>query len=223
MKEASNTIVHFYRAAVMHADVWRRRLDATTNWAVGSTAGMVTFAFSSPELPHFVVLLAGMFTTFFLIMESRRYQAYDMWRRRVKSMDRWIIAPALSPATAPPDDEVERRLTTLAADLGTSVPRLPFMQAVGYRIRRNYGFLYLAALGSWLLKIGVHPTPAGDFGEYVRRAHIHAVPGSVVLGLTLVGALGLLYLALRARTERMEGWVELPSPLEHVEHALRGD
>ena len=78
---ADNTIVlvHFYRAAVVHADVWRRRLDATTNWAVVTTAAVVTFAFGEAQAPHFVLLMALLFGLFFLVMESLRYQIYHVW------------------------------------------------------------------------------------------------------------------------------------------------
>lgn len=44
----NTTLTHFYRAVVGHADVWRQRMDATTNWAAATTAGMITFAFSTP-------------------------------------------------------------------------------------------------------------------------------------------------------------------------------
>ena len=32
--EFANAMIHFYRAEVTRANVWRQRLDATTNWAV---------------------------------------------------------------------------------------------------------------------------------------------------------------------------------------------
>ena len=44
-------LVHFYRAVVSHADVWRQRMDATTNWAAATTAAMVTFAFGNASAP----------------------------------------------------------------------------------------------------------------------------------------------------------------------------
>ena len=66
---ASNPLIaHFYRAVVSHADVWRQRMDATTNWAAATTAGMVTFAFGTPAAPHVVLLLAAAFDLIFLLM-----------------------------------------------------------------------------------------------------------------------------------------------------------
>lgn len=216
MREPSATIVHFYRATVMHADIWRRRLDATTNWAVVSTAAIVTFAFSRPESPHFVLLLAVLFSVFFLVMEARRYQSFHMWRRRVHVMNRYVVAPSLAPALAPEDEDIEAALERLAEDLGSSVPRVSFVDAVGYRIRRNYGFLFAAVLATWLLKVWHYPEPAASLGGFVERAEVGLLPGRFVLGIVAVAAVLTLIAALAARTERMEDWNELPSPLKRA-------
>ena len=95
--DLSNPVfVHFYRAVVAHMDVWRQRMDATTNWAAATTAAMVTFSFGSVDSPHFVLLLALGFNSVFLLMESRRYQTFDLWRRRFRLLNRYMIAPALT-------------------------------------------------------------------------------------------------------------------------------
>ena len=65
---SSPVLVHFYRAVVGHMDVWRQRMDATTNWATATTAAMVTFSFSAPESPHFMLLLAVGFDAMFLFV-----------------------------------------------------------------------------------------------------------------------------------------------------------
>ncbi|MBA3889238.1 MAG: DUF2270 domain-containing protein, partial [Gemmatimonadaceae bacterium] len=88
-------IAHFYRAVVSHADVWRQRMDATTNWAAATTAGMLTFSFSAAGAPHVVLLLSLAFDVMFLLMESRRYQVYDLWRRRFRTLNRYLIVPVL--------------------------------------------------------------------------------------------------------------------------------
>jgi uncharacterized membrane protein len=60
--------VHFYRSVVSHMDVWRQRMDATTNWAVATSAGMMTFTFTAPQAPHFIMLMALSFDAMFLFM-----------------------------------------------------------------------------------------------------------------------------------------------------------
>lgn len=91
----STVVVHFYRALVSHMDTWRQRMDATTNWAAATTAGMITFSFGDPATPHFVLLLAFAFNCTFLLMEARRYQIFDLWRRRFRLLNRYFVAPEL--------------------------------------------------------------------------------------------------------------------------------
>jgi len=205
--------VHFYRALVMHMDVWRQRMDATTNWAVATTAVMLTFTFTSPDAPHFVMLMALAFDGMFLFMESRRYQTFDLWRRRFRTLNHYLIAPTLVGRDTPSAEEIERHYASIAADLGRTVPHLPIMHAVGYRIRRNYVYLFAIAILAWLLKLEVHPHPAATFAEFVGRAGVGFVTGPFVfagiVGFVAIAAL----LAIRAPSEGMIGWSEVPSPL----------
>lgn len=209
-------LVHFYRAAVLHADVWRQRLDATTNWAVVTTAAVLTFSFGSSQTEQFVVLVALVFDFFFLFMESRRYQTYNLWQRRVRVLHRFLIAPALVEAPEEWRDPRDMKLAELAADLGQTVPAISLTAALGYRIRRNYGPLVTLVLLTWTLKLYVHPQNAETWAEYVDRARVGLVPGSaVLLGVGLFLAV-FIYLAIRAPSEQMEDWVELPAPIDRI-------
>ena len=213
MREPNNAIVHFYRAAVMHTDVWRRRTDATTNWAVVSTAALITFSFSDPKNPHFILLVGLAFDIFFLVMESRRYQVLQRWRLRVHQMNRWVIAPHLSPSNAPTDEEIEVGLAALAKDLGNTTPKISLLQAMGYRTRRNYGFVFMVVLLTWLLKLWYHPAPGGDM---IERAAVGVVPGGIVLTAVLFTAIALTFTAFYAPSEAMENWEELGSPMDRI-------
>jgi uncharacterized membrane protein len=122
--------VHFYRAVVGHMDVWRQRMDATTNWAAATAAGMVTFTFGTASSPHFVLLLAFGFNCVFLLMESRRYQTFDLWRRRFRLLNRHMIVPVLE-GEAGSTAEQQEGLRRVAEDLGRMVPHLPLAHAIG--------------------------------------------------------------------------------------------
>lgn len=209
-RSSDQVLVHFYRAVVGHADAWRQRMDATTNWAAATTAGMISVSFGGAA-PHFVLLLALGFDTMFLLMESRRYQIYDLWRRRVQWLNRYYIAPALSQSAAAPEVSREK-LDELAADLGRTVPHLSLSHAIGYRIQRNYGYLFGVALFAWMLKLSMHPRSA-DPAVVLERARVGILPGATVVALVIVFVLGAAFLALRAPSERMVGWVETPSRL----------
>jgi uncharacterized membrane protein len=209
-------LVHLYRAAVTHADIWRQRLDATTNWAVITTAAVLTFAFSNRDTPHFVMLLALLFVLFFLYMESRRYQAYNLWQRRIRVLHRALIVPALKSKEEVDHELVTLLLRRLADDFATWFPALPLWAALGYRLRRNYGPLITLILLTWLLKLYIHPTVSHEWADYVASAAVGLVPGSVVLIGTGVFFLALILLALSAPSEQMKEWSSLPAPIERI-------
>lgn len=206
--------VHFYRAVVAHMDVWRQRMDATTNWAAATTAAMVTFSFGSAQSPHFVLLLALAFNSVFLIMESRRYQTFDLWRRRFRLLNRYVVAPVLVGHAERPTEEQREALARVAEDLGRMIPHVTLGQAVGFRLRRNYIYLMAVGLVAWVLKLEVHPEPAGDLAEMARRASMGTVPGPAVVAAVALVVLGGLLLALRAPSERMLNWADVPSPYQ---------
>jgi uncharacterized membrane protein len=206
--------VHFYRAVVGHMDVWRQRMDATTNWAAATTAAMVTFTFGTVTSPHFVLLLAIVFNLVFLLMESRRYQIFDLWRRRFRVLNRYVVAPVLMEGEGVDPAEQREALRRVAEDLGRMVPHLPLTKAIGYRIRRNYAYLFGVTAMAWALKLEVHPTPAVGAGEVIQRAAIGDVPGSIVAMVMGGILLALVGLALRAPSEQMVGWADIPSPFQ---------
>jgi uncharacterized membrane protein len=239
-------LVHFYRAVVMHMDVWRQRMDATTNWAAATSAVMITFALGNVESPHFVLVIAFGFDLVFLLMESRRYQIFDLWRRRFRLLNRHLIVPALlgearagetgaglvaagavagleADATEPDaaaDSDAEG-LRTLANDLGHLVPRIGLASALGYRLRRNYGYLILVVIAAWLLTLEMHPAPAHGFADLVRRGAVGPIAGGVVLLVVGLHAVLLLAMALFAPSERMRAWREVPSPILRLRSAER--
>lgn len=220
---SSPVIVHFYRAVVGHMDVWRQRMDATTNWAAATTAAMVTFAFSAPESPHFMLLLTVGFDTMFLLMESRRYQIFDVWRRRFRLLNRYVIAPSLGVTTSTDPAVTSEALRGIGVELGRMVPHISLTLAVGYRIRRNYGYVFTLLVFAWILKLAVHPTGATTVAQLVDRAAISVLlPGPLVIGIVLTLTVVATALGLAAPTERMVDWADLPSPLRRLVYRSPG-
>lgn len=217
-------LIHFYRAAVGHADVWRNRLDATTHWAVVTTAAVVTFGFGDTHDPHFVILMALLFDFLFLYMEARRYQIYHRWMWRLRLLHHYLIVPALRGGDDDPSDAlIQEKWDELADDLGRTVPRIGLLNSTGYRVRRNYGPLITLVLFVWVLKLYIHPEVAKSLSEVVERARVGVIPGAAViisLGLFLIG---LVVLAMRAPTEQMKDWVTLPSPIGRITRLGSGD
>ena len=63
--EFKTAMVHFFRAEIQRANVWRQRLDTTTNWAVVTTGAAITIAFNQSG-HHAVILLNTLLVTLFL-------------------------------------------------------------------------------------------------------------------------------------------------------------
>ena len=65
---------------------------------------------------------------------------------------------------------------------------------------------------SWLLKLEVHPGPAAGWDEFIARAAIGTIPSGAVIALYGGTMLLMIVLALRAPSERMINWADIPSP-----------
>jgi uncharacterized membrane protein len=222
-RRSNQLLVHHYRAVVSHMDVWRQRMDATTNWAAATAAGMIAFGFTTTA-PHAVILLALGFQSVFLLMEARRYQVFDLWRRRFRTLNRAFVAPALAGADDDIAPEDAQLLAALARDLGRTIPHMDLLHALGYRIRRNYGYLFAGTLLAWALKVEMHPQPTAAAGEFLRRAAVSVIPGPFIVASVAAFAGTVLVLALSAPSEGMLDWSEVPTPWQRLRRrSSRGD
>ena len=97
-KDRSAILIHYYRAMVGRADVWRTRMDTTTNWAIGATAAISSFTLGAAEVPHFVIYIGVLMTFAFLQLEARRLTFYHLWQQRVLLLENGLIRAALEMA-----------------------------------------------------------------------------------------------------------------------------
>ena len=190
--ELNTAMVHFYRGEVTRANTWRNRLDTTTNWAVLTTGATLSFAFSSPINPHFVILINTILVAFFLFMEARRYRYYEIWSSRVRVLETGYFTHVLSPEL-PVDDSWKEHLIN---DLRTPHFTISEWEAVGRRLRRNYLWIFMLLAASWNLKVYMHPVPAYDFNAFIDRATIGLVPGEIVFLAGIFFNIGLLVFAM---------------------------
>jgi uncharacterized membrane protein len=187
--ELTTALVHLYRAEVGRSVRWRTRLDVTTNWAVLTTGAGMTFALGDAEPQrHVVILLSSLLLAFFLVLEARRYRLYDVWQRRVSLLERSFYGPLLDPAGAPAG---EGWRATLAESLREPRYGISLVQAMAWRLRRNYIWLFVANAMIWLVKIDLHPAPTANAMEFIRRAAVGPLPGwlMLVFGLLFNGTL----------------------------------
>jgi uncharacterized membrane protein len=190
--EFNTAIVHLYRGEVTRANTWRNRLDTTTNWAVLTTGATLSFAFSSPTNPHFVILINTVLVGFFLFMEARRYRYYEIWSSRVRIVETGYFTQILTPDLAADD----AWMALLVDDLKTPHFTISEWEALGRRLRRNYLWIFVLLAACWNLKVYIHPVPAYDFNAFIDRATIGVIPGEVVFMIGIFFNAGLLIFAL---------------------------
>ena len=176
--EMATAMAHFYRGEVQRSNTWRTRLDNTTYWAVLTVGGALSFAFSSPNNPHFLIPIISILVAIFLLMEARRYRYYEIWASRVRVIETGYYAQMLAPDGVPRDQEWASHL---ASDLLTPHFTISVWEAIGRRLRRNYIWLFALLALSWNLKVYLHPQPARSFDEFMLRAQVGLVPGWIVL------------------------------------------
>lgn len=178
---------HFYRGELDRITTWRSRMDRTTNWAVVVMAAVLTWSFSNPDNPHYVILIGAAAVGVFLFVEAQRFQGYDAWRRRVQTLQQDFFAPGYD--GRPPEDD--RWRDWLGEDLRDPTIRLSLSLAVGHRLAHVYLPLLSVFLLAWWLRIGVF----GPETTISDAAAIGAVPGLAVVAF-VVG----VYLVLAALT-----------------------
>jgi len=191
--EFTTAMVHFFRAEVQRANVWRQRLDTTTNWAVVTTGAAISFAYSRTAVEdHRLIILNVLLVTLFLYIEARRYRYYELWSYRVRLMETDFFATMLVPPFHPAPDWAE----SLAENLLHPQHPISMLEALGRRLRRNYIWIYIILGLAWLSKIWLHPSPAASWQEFLSKAAIGSVPGHIILvaGIILNGILILIAL-----------------------------
>jgi uncharacterized membrane protein len=198
-------IAHLYRGEVYRSTTWRTRLDATTNWAVVTTGIALSATFSSAEGSPLPMVLVGLLVTVFLLFEARRYRYFDVWRTRARMLERGFYVPLLRSGLAAADGWQER----LAEDYERPSYHLSFVQAVGRRLRRNYGWILGIQAVAYYGKLIIHPQPIESIAQVWDRASIGPIPGGLVVlaGLLFHGgwacfALWTLHLDRRERAAK---------------------
>ena len=216
--EFNTAMVHLYRGEVGRANVWRTRLDGTTNWAVLTTGATLSFAFSSPNNTHVMILINSLLILYFLYIEARRYMFYDLWRSRVRLMETEFFAEMLTPNS---EEDLENWRQILANDLLHPRFSITLWQALGRRLRRNYIWIFAVLVISWIVKVVIHPhQPLSIFPELYERIRIGPFPPWFVL---LAGVAFNTFVFILAITTLDRSSDETPSRQETRERMTGAD
>src|SRR6202007_3367693 len=107
--------------------------------AVIKPGASLSFLFTSPRNPPFVLPINSVLLAIFLLMEARRYRYYEIWFSRVRVLETGYFAQLLAPEGTAPEEAWAKHL---AADLITPHFTISEMEAIGRRLRRNYLLIF---------------------------------------------------------------------------------
>ncbi|MFC4551069.1 MULTISPECIES: DUF2270 domain-containing protein [Halorussus] len=192
----SSSMAHLYRGEIHRMKLWRERLDRTTNWAVIMLAAILTWAFSSETNPHYVLLAGGVVLSTFLGIEARRYRGYDIWRSRVRILQKNVFAYGLDPSQGLEDVDWRTHLSGSYRQPRLKITR---MEAIAHRLRRVYLPLLTVLLGAWVVR-----TTAFADVPWPASAAIGRIPGVIIITIVLLSYGVLLLIALWPRTWHAE-------------------
>ena len=198
--EYITVLAHYHRAEMGRMAGWRDRIDRTTNWAITGVAAMLSLSLSSPTSHHGVLLFAMLLVQLLLLIEARRYRFFDVYRGRVRRLEKSYFAQILAPQPEP--DSGWARL--LGQDLRRPQFLISIRAAMARRLRRNYLWMFLILLLAWVLKIstpklqdeGVERDTAWSLHEVVANAAFGPAPGWAILLAVAAFYCWLAYIAL---------------------------
>lgn len=102
--EFINLMAHYHRAEIARMAEWRDRIDRTTNWAITVVAAMLSVSLSTPAAHHGVLIFAMVLVLLLLVIEARRYRFFDVYRNRVRRIERNYFAQIFAPEDGTTDD-----------------------------------------------------------------------------------------------------------------------
>ena len=91
----TNTLIHLYRGELGRMTTYRVRLDTTSNWALGVSIAITTFALGHQSVPHVLIALPVVLTLVFALLEARRMQDLELIRYRVRLLEQGFFATSL--------------------------------------------------------------------------------------------------------------------------------
>lgn len=148
--EYISALVHLYRGELSRTIAWRVRLDATTNWAVVATAGLLTFVFGQGQHSQWA-LLAGMpVIAVFHALEARRFRLWHVWATRLRVIEENFYGPILR---RDPESPTQSWGKLVAEDLFKPTFKLTRLDAMRARLVRNYWAIYGTLIAAWLSKV----------------------------------------------------------------------
>ncbi|MEM8711185.1 MAG: DUF2270 domain-containing protein [Planctomycetota bacterium] len=210
--EYISAIVHLYRGELFRSNAWRLRLDQTTNWAVLTAAGVLTYSFGEGHHSPWSIIAGLAIVTLFLFIEARRFRFADVWRSRVRMIEENFYGPILRRDPVSPEASWG---TLVAVDLFRPQFKTTALAAVRTRLLRNYLPMYAVLFVAFVIKVGTQPTTAQSWSEVRQRLGGDGIvpwwTPLAVLGVFALGCLLLIVFGRRSSSYDLDEWAfELP-------------
>lgn len=195
-KEYISAMVHFYRGELNRANTWRLRLDNTTNWAVISIMGLLSFAFgintaSDGNQSHGTIIIGMLILLHFLTLEARRYRFFDVWRSRLRMIEENFYGPILTRELYSPAGNWG---DLVAGDLLHPKFKISRFQAIRARLLRNYLPLFIVLFIAWVAKLVAYPAPEGS--PWYHAMAMYYFPWQVSFAIVTLIYSFILYLVI---------------------------
>jgi len=180
MKESHyGFLYHYYRAEVYRETNWRGRLDVTTNWAIVTTAGILSFVFSAENISHVMILINYILVIFLLFIEARRFRYYSILKKRTRLIEEHILAPMFLGDTF--FKEINGKwLKKLGEYLIKPIIPISRRESIAWRLRRNYMFILPFIFSAWLVKLSMTSVNTTSMMNVIQQGYIWHIPGEVV-------------------------------------------
>ena len=151
---------------------------------------MLSLSLSTSTAHHGVLLFTMLMVLLFLIIEARRYRFFDVYRARVRLVERHFFAPVFSGSKATNTEWPQ----ALAASLDKPTFLISLHVAMSRRLRRNYIWIFVMLLLSWTLKLatpklqveGASGNPVFSVREIVENASLGHLPGWFVVAAVAI-------------------------------------
>lgn len=201
-----NAMSHFYRGELGRMMAWRQRFDTTTTWAITTTTSIFTLSLSIKQVPHIIFFFNILIVWIMLWIEARRYRFYDAFRARVRMLEAHFLVPMVAQNMKLLQGDWQK---LVCEDLLMPSFKVTAFEAVGRRLKRNYGFIFLIIFIAWLTKIFLHADPAiSGFDTFRRALAVGNIPwwvsGFILFG-TLLSVVGInLYISRKTSGEISE-------------------
>ena len=198
--EFITVMAHYHRAEIARMAGWRDRIDRTTNWAITAVAAMLSLSLATPTSHHGVLLFSMLVVLLLLVIEARRYRFFDVYRSRVRLMERNYYAQILAP-----DGKIDTEwVGKLGQDLRAPLFLISLRTAMSRRLRRNYCWIFLILLLAWVVKITSQLPQRAEAGvnlrtveETLANAALGPAPGWLIIAIVASFYAWLLYATLR--------------------------